>query len=172
MANQVLNEKAFQAPIEPVKKHRIGAILLEWIPISLIFIGFLMQIFELLIYPSFALILIYALGGWYIFKGSKYRTINIIFVTLTAIFVLFPLIMSNLYKFFDWPGADEMCVISIYPSPLFIIISAIWYFSRRQDVLEFRFSLKLLSRILFLVVLQFILFEDMMLLWLKMIWSR
>jgi hypothetical protein len=159
MANQVLNKKAFQVPIEPVKKHRIGAIILEITPILSIITGVVIADGQFMILSGLALSTIYIFGGWYIFKGDKYRGKDIVLATITAIFAFFPMIASIVYKIPSWPGANEMFVISKYIFPIFIIICVIWYFYHSKRLLEWRFSLKLLSRILLLFLFQLLLFD-------------
>lgn len=147
MNDQILDSEALEISIEPIQKHRLGAILLEVIPILLIVLGVFMGNLELI--GSFILILfaLYPFAGWYLFKGDKYRAKDIVFVTIMAFLPAFFMVVSVVYKILSWPGADEMFVVSLYSFPIFIVICGIWYLFHRHRPLEWRLSLKLLSRI-------------------------
>ena len=156
MSNQILDNEELQMVNEPIKKYRIGAIILEAIPLLLILTGFFIGNLGGVFLSILALLAVYVFGGWYIFKGDKYRAKDIVFVTMTALFSLFPIVISLLYRTLSWPGANEMFMTSRYILPIFIMICIGWYFFHRHRLLEWRLSLKLLSRIVVFGMLLFL----------------
>lgn len=165
MNNQILDSEELQiqtskSSIEATEKeqvkHRIGAITLEVVPILLLILSFFMGNKELLVLATFSLAFIYLFGGWYIFKGDKYRAKDIILVTVSIFFTLFQIPLILLFKIMSWPGAMEMWNNLPLSVTLFLSIWLTWYlYYRHRRPLERRLSIKILSRIAILGALLF-----------------
>lgn len=128
---------------EPVKKNGIRplAIILEVIPFLLTFFGFQNIIF-------FAAIPIcYLLISWYIFKASTFKLMDIILAELAA---LIPIIgmFSIIFELESWEGAQELTIFTIIAGFAFSAFMILRYFYKKEDPLEYRFSLKIFSRLM------------------------
>jgi hypothetical protein len=155
MDNQILDNEAFEVTNESIQKHRVGAIFLEGLSISFVAFSILIGNQRFLVTSIFLLAFIYLLGGWYIFKGDKYRMKDIIFVTISVFFALFPIPLVLIFKMMHWQGGEEMLSDLFYSIPIFGIVWIIWYFVHRHRPLEWRLSWKLLSRVVVLALLLF-----------------
>lgn len=166
MNNQILDSEelhsqASESSIEATEKgnhYRIGAMTLEGIPILLLTLSLFMGNKKLLVLAAFSLAFVYLLGGWYIFKGDKYRVKDIILVTISIFFTLFQIPLILLFKVMHWPGAIEMWNTLPLSVTLFLSIWLTWYiyyYRRRRRPLEQRLSLKIMSRIVIWSLLLF-----------------
>ena len=155
MNDQILDNEAFEVTNEFIQKHRTGAIFLEGLSISFVAFGLLIGNQRFLATSIFLLAFIYLLGGWYIFKGDKYRMKDIIFVTISVFFARFPIPLVLIFKMMSWQGGEEILSDLFYSIPIFGIVWIIWYFVHRHRPLEWRLSLKLLSRVVVFVLFLF-----------------
>jgi hypothetical protein len=166
MNDQILDNEAFEITNEPIQKHRVGAIFLEGMPIFLGIISSFLGYTMLVGFSALLSVLIYILGGWYIFKGQKQRKGDIIYVTLTILFILIPFL-----SFFINPPLNltvEVAVtlskrisIAVYITTFFIVACIIKYFLHRERPLEWRLSIKLLSRLLIFLYINLDLIETL-----------
>ncbi|MGB0863706.1 MAG: hypothetical protein ACPG19_14160 [Saprospiraceae bacterium] len=164
MNNQILDEeelqlpRALETPIESTQKrqmeYRTGAMLLEGVPMFLLILCLLIGNKRLLSFAGFLLSFTYLFGGWYIFKGDKYRAKDIILVTVSIFFTLFQIPLIFLFKIMHWPGAMEMWNNLPLTVTIFLSIWTTWYlYYRYRRPLERRLSAKIVSRIAILGLL-------------------
>jgi hypothetical protein len=136
-------------------KYRPLALLSEGIP-------FLIGIIGVVFYNEFTVIgfsllsLIYLIMGWYIFKGATFSLGSIIYGTLSGI-ILSIAANSVLFGLLDWNYHTEMAIVAntlIIPA---LVFSIIWYLIRKDKHFEYTLSLKIISRLVFALLLLFLL---------------
>lgn len=128
---------------------RLLAFCIEVLPLILLYLygnyiagdeSVLLAIFPLasLIYLSF---------GWYLFKAEQFRTADIV-LTLVAGIYCFLCTLSILFFIESWSFNRYLAMISLSLGLLFDVYLIFLYMKRKNNPLEHRFSLKLLSRLL------------------------
>lgn len=149
----VLDADYANAAQKNVKEYRIPAILLEGIFLFLTFIGLVYGPDSLLIIGACSLAMVYMAASWYLFKAEKFRGWDMA-LSIPGGLIANTGIMGLLFKALQWEGAAEMILIYFMTGGFGIIATLIWYLVRRKNKLEYRLSLKLLSRFgLFLLVI-------------------
>ncbi len=153
MTDQILD---YEPSVEPFVKFRSLALILEF---SFLLIGISGIVFnspELTTIGFATGAIIYPLFAWYLFKTNKYRIVDILFATFFGLGI-FVVIISLLFYFQNWEGAKEMLIVS-YLTLVFGTIGSLIFYVLRIMILknkehEFRMSLKIFSRYLFLLIL-------------------
>lgn len=134
-------------------KNRVFANLLEAIPLLLGVGGYLYGSLVLLAQMLLLLTAVYIFAGWYIFKTDKYQAKDIIFTELSMIIFLTPSISGVLYKIMSWPGGNEMLLIAVYGSFVYVFIALIWYFFHKDNPHKRPLGFKILARIVYFAIL-------------------
>ena len=133
---------------EDENKMRLLAVTIEILPLIII-LGLARywddSYFLLAIYPVMALI--YLLFGWYIFQGEKFSIVEMAITIVFGLYFLFCLYGLQ-HIILSWEGGRELINYAIYIGAALDVGLLIWYLKNRHKKLEYRFSLKLLSRVL------------------------
>ena len=143
-------------PKEKPREFRIPAIIIEGIFLLPTFIGILFGPDSLTIIGGSSLAFMYLGASWYLFKAEKFRGWDIALSILGGFF-LNAIVLGLLFKALQWEGATQMVIVGYTSSFLGIVITLIWFLVRRKKPLEYRLSLKLLSRLLLFVLITMLL---------------
>ncbi len=131
---------------EPEKEKSVRplAIVLEVIPCLAVLFGPSDLDSRIVIFIAFPLW--YLLLSWYFFKASKFKILDIIIAELWAI-VMSVGVIGILFTFESWPGAQKVMNVSMILGMALCIYLLYRFITKRDEPLEYRFSLKLFSRI-------------------------
>jgi len=140
-----------------IKDIRILAVLLEFLPIIflLIYSQIIMDsIYLLLIIPVTSII--YFLFGWYIFKPNKFNTKEVVITFLSGLYFLLTAI-AWIFIFQSWELGKELLYMSLISGGIAMIYCILRFIKRKNELLEYRFSLKLASRVFIFLLIKIIL---------------
>jgi len=123
---------------------RITALLLEFSPLIILFFTAINSFH--MFWPTI-LSLIYLFFGWYLFKNSDYSKSNTILSIVAGIYFV-SLSSSILFIINSYPFGRKMIPITLIFGFILAAVLIYLYYNRRKSRLEYRFSLKLLSRVI------------------------
>lgn len=137
-------------------EYRRIAILIEILPLILIFIySTIKQSSILIILTPSIMGIVYLLFGWYIFKGKKNSLAQISTTILAGLYLSF-VGVTHLFFIQRWGGGLDMSIIGLIVGAVIALFLLIRYSTKKNEALEYRYSLKLLSRVLiFLLILAY-----------------
>ena len=153
--NIILDDHDDQKKVKPfkVKDIRVMAILLEFLPIILLIIFSqitLDTIYGLLFIPVISVI--YFLFGWYIFKPNEFNTKEVMITFLSGLYFLLTSI-ALLFILQSWELGKELLFLGLISGGILLGYCIYRFIRRRDELFEYRFSLKLGSRVfIFLLV--------------------
>jgi len=132
------------------KRNRPFAIIAEFIVVAFcITVVFVTYIFELSLAP---LSIFYLFFGWYIFKGEKFTGYNTLISIIAGVtFFLISLGILGQTNSYSW--GRKMNFIGMLMGLTLSIWLIVRYMKRKNEFLEYRFSLKLLSRVIFFTLI-------------------
>ena len=137
---------------EPKPIHRVVRILLEVVPLLVGIVGYFLGFLAFFVQMIILLTAIYVFAGWYIFKTDRYKAVDIIFTELSIIIFLTPSIFGILFKIMSWPGGDEITLIAVYGSVIYIFIALVWYLMHQTKLRKRFLGFHILGRIVFLTI--------------------
>ena len=144
--NEIL-DYAPQTLTKEVKEFRPVAIIIEAPFLFMTIVATLWGPESLLIIGVNTLSMLYFAMSWYLFKADKFRGWDLVFSILGGM-ALSLIVLGFLFQAANWEGAKEMVIISMTISIPAILALCIRFLLKRKNYLEYRLSLKLLSRIL------------------------
>lgn len=128
--------------------YRFKAIALEIVPLILILVYSVINQTTIIIWLTPSIMgLVYLLFGWYLFKGIKISTGQVLTTILVGLYVTF-VGLTYLFYIQSWEGSKEMSIVGSTIGVFIMISLLIRYLRNQKDELEYRYSLKLLSRVL------------------------
>ena len=149
----ILDHEEIDTPVTG-KKYRPLAMLLEGVPFLMVVIG-MISYTELTIIGATTLSMIYMATGWYLFKGANFTPTTVIYGICSGL-VFSIATLGILFGLMQWSGKVEMMIVAITLILPTLVFSIIWYLVRRSRNFEYTLSLKIISRLLFaLLVLLF-----------------
>ena len=153
MINEILD---YDRPVKPFYKYRSLALILEFAFLFMGVSGIVFMIPELTTIGFLTGAIIYPLFAWYLFKTNTYHILDILFATFFGLGI-FVVLVSLLFYFQQWEGAKEMVIAAHLTLMVGTGLSLAHYLIRimivKNKEQEFRMSLKLFSRYLFLLIL-------------------
>ena len=141
----LLDSDLIEVTLHTGPEYRIPAILLEGIFLLITFIGLIFGPLSLAIIGASSLAMVYMTFSWYLFKAAKFRGWDIALSIISGL-ILNVGCLGVLFKKMNWEGSSTMTNMVLVTCTLGIIITAGWYQARKENQLEYRLSLKLLSR--------------------------
>ncbi len=134
------------------------AIILEWGPLLVAFLGWVLNVPDLLVIGLSTAAMMYLAMSWYLFKAERFKIFDVIVAVISGMGISVVL-QGVLFKLMYWAGEPEMSIIG-YSTLLFSFALSIVYFLVKYFTVEYREyewtnSIKLLSRFMIL----FLLFE-------------
>ena len=131
------------------REFRRTAILLEAIPFAVANVGIAVDHFLMSVVPFIILGLIYLVGAWYLFRGSRPNRWWMIVLGHLGAVVYALLLFGSLLKLLDLPNAMALLRLCAYLGFPLAVAAVITYFRQRPlDRWAYRFGLKLCSRVL------------------------
>ena len=144
-----------QVQTQKVKEFRPAAIILEGLFLLLTLVGTIWGPYSMLVIAACTLAMIYFAMSWYLFKADKFRPWDLVFSILGGM-VLNVTVMGYLFQNMHWEGAWEMVTVSLMTSSAALLAFSIRYVLKRKNFLEYRLSLKMISRILVFLLATFL----------------
>lgn len=138
------------------QRFRLWAILIEWIPLIIFFLGALLGIRQLTALSMMLMFGSYAFMGWYIFRAERYTIGNIVFGTLFGL-ILAIVLTGMCFYFNEWNGWEGMMAIGnmtlVFGFYLVLIYAVAAHFKKERRPYQFTMSQKMLLRVVILLIL-------------------
>jgi hypothetical protein len=151
----ILDHEEIPKPVN-FRMYRPLALFLEFGPLLIAFIGWTLNLPDLVVIGLSTAAMVYFATSWYLFKAEKFKVFDVI-VAVVGGMGISVVLYGILFKLMYWPGEPEMVAIG-YSTLLFcfamsIINFLVKYFTVDLRYYEWRNSIKLLSRFMWLFIL-------------------
>lgn len=152
---EILDHEQKSKPVN-FRMFRPLAILFEWGPLLVAFMGWALHVPDLLLIGLSTGAMVYLAMSWYLFKAEIFKIFDVIVAVISGMGISV-VIQGLLFSLMYWPGEPEMIIIGfstlLFCFALSIIYFLVKYFSVEVRYYEWRNSIKLLSRFLCLFIL-------------------